>query len=49
MDEVKKEEKKGVHLHITVLDDGNINVEGILNNEPIALWLLDKAKDIITA
>jgi hypothetical protein len=38
-----------IYLHITLNEAGAINVNGILRNEPLALWLLDKAKDIIKA
>ena len=36
-------------LIITVIQGVPINVTGPINDEPLALWMLDKAKDIIKA
>ena len=34
-------------LEITWLDDGKVSVSGPIGNEPISLWMLEKAKDAI--
>lgn len=46
-EEVKKDVTAEIKILITVNKDGQINVEGCIQNEPLAFWLLDKAKDII--
>ena len=43
--ETKKPEN--LELHIIFKPDGDINVNGCIKNEPMSLWMLDKAKDII--
>ena len=45
---MSEEEQKSIVLTIT-LDGNGINVSGPIKNEPIALWLLEKAKDIVKA
>lgn len=39
--------KKEIQVIITMKESGEISVEGIIANEPLAFWMLDKAKDII--
>lgn len=46
-EEIKKDVTAEIKILITVNKDGQINVEGCIQNEPLAFWLLDKAKDII--
>lgn len=46
MMEEPKEEKKDILLTITLNNEG-VKVDGPINNEPLSLWLLDKAKDIV--
>lgn len=46
---LKQEQPKEIKLVIELLPNGGVNVSGILRNEPMALWLLDKAKDVIKA
>jgi hypothetical protein len=41
-------EKKDIVLTITLNDEG-IRVDGPIKNEPIALFMLEKAKDVIKA
>ena len=42
------ERYKDIVLTITLNSDG-VNVSGPIRNEPIALWMLEKAKDTIKA
>ena len=49
-EDIKQEEPKPqpIFLNITIeAHTGKVNVEGCIRNEPLAFWLLDKAKDII--
>ena len=41
------EEPKDVVLTITLRDDGHVKVDGPIQNEPLALWMLNKAEDLI--
>lgn len=47
--ETGTQELQDIKLIIVLQKDGNVYVEGPMKNEPLALWLLDKAKDIIKA
>lgn len=45
MEEIKNE-NKDIVLTI-ILNSNGVKVDGPIKNEPLALWMLDKAKDII--
>jgi len=42
-------EPQEIKLTITLLREGGVKVDGPITNEPIALWLIDKAKDVVKA
>ena len=45
----EKQENKECILTIKLTEEGKVLVSGPLENEPLCVWLLDKAKDIIKA
>jgi len=51
MEDIKKEpEQKEIFLTITYTPDGVIDLKGqVINNEMLAIWILEKAKDMIKA
>lgn len=49
MGDNNKDKSREVILTITLSQDGKVLVNGPIANEPLALWMLDKAKDIIKA
>jgi len=49
MEEIKKAEPaESIEISIKIIEDGSLKIDGkVINNEPLALWMLDKAKDLI--
>lgn len=51
IDEKMGEEREAVTLQITLQPDGSLQVsapgDGEMYNEPLCLWLLEKAKDFV--
>jgi len=41
------DESKDIVLTITLQETGHVKVDGPIQNEPLALWLLNKAEDLI--